>query len=243
MFAVFKREITSFFTSAMAYLIIGLFLLLNGLFLWVFKGDYNILDDGFSDLSNFFLLSPWVFLFLIPAITMKSFSEEKRLGTIELLVIKPVSLAHIVGGKFLAAFSLIVTALIPTLLYVYTLGVLNANNTSPDLGLAMGSYFGLLFLVANYVAMGIYASTITENQIVAFIAATTLCFLFYYGFDAIATLFGTGETVLFIRDLGMRSRVENMARGVLDTRDIIYFMSFALFFLYMAILQLKSLKH
>jgi ABC-2 type transport system permease protein len=242
MLAIFKREITSFFTSPIAYLVIGLFLLFNGLFLWVFRSGFNIFDYGFADLSNFFLLTPWILIFLIPAITMKSFSEERRLGTIELLFIKPISLLQIITGKFMASIGLILITLLPTLLYTYSIGQLGAIPWNMDLGMALGSYFGLLFLVAGYAAIGIFSSTITDNQIVAFIVGLILCFIFYYGFEALATLFSHGDLVLFIRSLGMKARVESMARGVLDTRDIVYFLSVACFFLFLSVIQLKTLK-
>jgi ABC-2 type transport system permease protein len=242
MLAIFKREITSFFASPIAYLVVGLFLLFNGLFLWVFRDGFNIMDYGFADLSNFFLLSPWVFLFLIPAITMKSFAEERKLGTIELLFIKPLSMWQIAMGKFLAALVLAVIALLPTLLYAYTIQELVAPEGRLDMGMTLGSYLGLLFLIANYIAIGIFTSSVTDNQIVAFISGLVLCFVFYYGFEALSTLFGDGGMVLFIRQLGMKSRVDSIARGVLDSRDIIYFLSLAGLFLYMATIQLKSLR-
>lgn len=242
MLAIFKREIASFFTSPIAYLVIGLFLTFTGLFLWVFRAGFNIFDYGFADLSNFFLLAPWVFLFLIPAITMKSFSEERRLGTIELLLIKPISMVQIVLGKFLAYTALILISILPTLLYAYSIGRLGTTPWNLDLGLAMGSYAGLFFLVANYTAIGIFSSVITDNQIVAFLVGLILCFLFYYGFEALATLFSQGDLVLYIRSLGMKMRAENMARGVLDTRDVVYFLSFAGFFLFLSVLRLKTLQ-
>ena len=143
MIAIFKREIQSFFTSPIGYLVVGLFLVLNGLFLWVFKGPFNIFEYGFADLGNFFLLAPWVFLFLIPAITMKSFSEEKKLGTLELLFIKPISLWETVIGKFLGTFCLALIAILPTLLYVYTISQLGVTIGNLDMGMVLGSYFGL----------------------------------------------------------------------------------------------------
>ena len=242
MLAIFKREFSSFFTSPIAYLVIGLFLLLTGLFLWVFGGVFNIPEYGFADLGNFFLLAPWVFLFLIPAITMKSIAEERKSGTIELLLIKPISVARIVVGKFLAAFGLVIVALLPTLLYAYTIGQLGATPWNYDSGMMLGSYFGLLFLVSAYAAIGIFASSLTDNQVVSFIGSLVLCFIFYYGFEALSTLFSDGNSVLFVKNLGMMSRVENMAGGLLDTRDIIYFLSLTFIFLYLASLQLKNLR-
>ncbi len=239
MLAIFKREIQSFFTSSIGYLTIGLFLSLNGLFLWVFKGRFNIFEYGFADLGNFFLLAPWVFLFLIPAITMKSFSEEKKLGTLELLLIKPIGLRHLVLGKFLGAFALVLIALFPTSLYAYTVSQLGTTVGNLDTGLVIGSYLGMVFLVACYVAIGLFASTLSENQIVAFIVAVLLCFFLFYGFEGISTLFPEGNTAIVVKDLGMQAHFDGIARGVVDTRDLVYFVSVAAFFLFLTTLQLK----
>lgn len=240
MIAIFKREIQSFFTSPIGYLVIGLFLVLNGLFLWVFKGPFNIFEYGFADLGNFFLLAPWVFLFLIPAITMKSFSEEKKLGTLELLFIKPISLWETVIGKFSGTFCLALIAILPTLLYVYTISQLGVTIGNLDMGMVLGSYFGLLFLIATYTAIGLFASTLSENQIVAFIIGMVLCFMMLYGFESLATILPSGTMMLFVEQIGMKAHFESIARGVLDTRDIIYFTSLTLFFLYLSINQLKN---
>ncbi len=243
MLSIFKREIRSFFTSPIGYLVIGLFLVLNGLFLWVFKGPFNIFDAGFADMGSFFLLSPWVFLFLIPAITMRSFSEEKKIGTLELLFIKPISIWNMVLGKFLGTFCLAIIALLPTLLYVYTLSELGSTVGNIDLGLVMGSYFGTLFLIACYTCIGLFTSTLSENQIVAFLLGMLCCFAFYYGFEGVASLFSEGETTIFIQKLGMKAHFESIARGVLDTRDLVYFVSLSTFFLFLTVVQLKQLNN
>lgn len=239
MIPIFKREIQSFFTSTVGYLVIGLFLVLNGLFLWVFEGPFNIFEYGFADLSNFFLLAPWVFLFLIPAITMKSFSEEKKLGTLELLFIKPISVWQTVLGKFFGTFVLGLIALAPTLIYVYTVSRLGTIVGNLDIGLVVGSYFGTIFLMTCYTAVGLYASTLSENQIVAFIIGFVLCFLLYYGFDGLSTLFDNGEASLFIANFGMKQHFESISRGILDTRDLVYFIALALFFLFLTVVQLN----
>lgn len=241
MLAIFKREIQSFFNSPIGYMVVGLFLVLNGLFLWVFKGPFNIFDYGFADLSNFFLLAPWVFLFLIPAITMKSFSEEKKLGTLELLFIKPLSIWQTVLGKFLGTFVLALIALIPTLLYVYTVSELGTIKGNLDMGLVLGSYFGTVFLMACYTSIGLFASTLSENQIVAFIIGLVLCFVFYYGFEGISTLVTSGRSSYSWQVLGMKYHFESIARGVLDTRDLIYFLSVTLFFLFLTVSQLTNM--
>ena len=227
MIAILKKEINSFFASPIGYLVIAIFLLLNGLFLWVFKGDFNIIDYGFADLSPFFLLAPWILIFLIPAVTMRSFADEKKQGTLELLLTKPISHLQIVLGKYFGAFVLIILALIPTLLYVYTVYQLGNPSGNLDMASVVGSYFGLLFLIAAYTAIGVFASTISDNQIVAFIIAVFLCFFFYIGFEGL----GDFTSSTFIDNLGMSAHFKSMSRGVLDTRDIIYFLSVTIFFL------------
>lgn len=234
------REIKSFFGSPIGYLVIAIFLLLNGLFLWVFDGEYNILESGFVDLSPFFTLAPWILIFLIPAVTMRSFSDEKKQGTIELLLTKPLSIWQIVNGKFLGAFLLIVIALVPTLVYVYVISSLGAPEGNIDLGSTMGSYFGLLFLIAAYTAIGIFTSTISDNQIVAFLLAVFLCFVFYYGFEGIANYSKGFENA--IARIGMNYHFKSMSRGVIDTRDVLYFVSLAFLFLSFTVFKLKSLK-
>jgi ABC-2 type transport system permease protein len=238
MFAILKKEINSFFASPIGYLVIGIFLILNGLFLWFFKGDFNILDYGFADLSSFFLLTPWILIFLIPAVTMRSFSDEKKQGTLELLLTKPISHFRIVLGKYFGAFILILIALIPTLLYVYTVYQLGNPVGNLDLGSTLGSYFGLLFLVASYTAIGVFASTLSDNQIVAFIAAVFICFVFYIGFEGLAEFLSSD----FVEQLGMSSHFKSMSRGVLDSRDIIYFLSVTFFFLWLTKLNINQAK-
>ena len=236
MLAILKKEINTFFASPIGYLVIAIFLLLNGLFLWLFKGEYNILDFGFADASSFFLLAPWILIFLIPAVTMRSFSDEKKQGTLELLLTKPISHTNIVLGKYFGAFVLILIALIPTLLYVYTIYQLGNPVGNLDVGSTLGSYFGLLFLIASYTAIGVYASTLSENQIVAFITSVFICFVFYIGFEGIADFTSSN----FIEQLGMSTHFKSMSRGVLDTRDIIYFLSITVFFLMLTKLNINK---
>lgn len=238
--AILLREINSFFGSPIGYLVIAIFLILNGLFLWVFDGDFNILNSGFADLSPFFTLAPWILIFLIPAVTMRSFSDEKKQGTLELLLTKPLSITSIVNGKFFAALLLIAIAIIPTLLYVWVIYGLGLPEGNIDLGSTIGSYFGLFFLIAAYAAIGIFTSTLSDNQIVAFILAVFLCFIFYFGFEGIASYFGTFQPI--VSRIGMDSHFKSMARGVLDTRDILYFVSIAVLFLALTVYKLKALK-
>jgi ABC-2 type transport system permease protein len=235
MFAILKKEINSFFASPIGYLVIAIFLILNGLFLWIFKGEFNVMDYGFADLSAFFLLAPWILIFLISAVTMRSFSDEKKQGTLELLLTKPISHLEIVLGKYFGTIILIIIALIPTLLYVYTVYELGSPIGNLDMGSTLGSYFGLLFLIASYTSIGVFTSTLSDNQIVAFILSVFLCFLFYIGFEGVSEF--TSST--FVEQLGMSYHFKSMGRGVIDTRDVIYFLSVSFFFLTITKLNLN----
>ncbi|HEY0045493.1 MAG TPA: gliding motility-associated ABC transporter permease subunit GldF [Flavobacterium sp.] len=237
--SILLREIKSFFGSPTGYLVIAIFLLLNGLFLWVFEGEFNILNSGFADLSPFFTISPWILIFLIPAVTMRSFSDERKQGTLELLLTKPLSVWQIVQGKFFGAMLLIVIAIIPTFIYVYVISMYGMPEGNIDMGSTVGSYFGLLFLIASYTAIGVFTSALSENQIVAFILSVFLCFFFYFAFEGISTFLG-GQGLL--ENLGMESHFRSMSRGVLDSRDIIYFLSICILFLSFTVYKLKSLR-
>lgn len=229
MLAILKKEFNAFFSSPIGYLVIAVFLVINGLFLWVFDGDFNILNAGFADLSSFFFLAPWIFIFLIPAVTMRSFSDEYNSGTIEILKTKPISDWQIVLGKYFASYLLIICALIPTLIYVYSVSNLASPIRNIDIGSLLGSYFGLLFLVGTYTAIGVFSSTLSSNQIVAFIIAVSISFFLFFGFDSMASLFG--NDAYSIQNLGMNQHFKSMSRGVIDTRDLIYFISITVFFL------------
>ena len=235
MLAILKKEIQTFFATPVGYLVIGVFLITNGLFLWVLKGEYNIFDYGFADLSGYYFLAPGLFLFLIPAITMKSFSEEKKQGTLELLLTKPISLTQLILGKYLGALSLIIIALIPTLLYIYTVHQLGNPVGNIDLGSAIGAYTGLLGVAMIYSAIGIFASTVSNNQIVSFILAVILCFIMYFGFDTLSE-----STTNSISLIGIKSHFENISKGIIDTRDVIYFISTSALFLYITKLILAK---
>ncbi|MEE9407867.1 MAG: gliding motility-associated ABC transporter permease subunit GldF [Polaribacter sp.] len=238
MITILKKEFNSFFASPIAYLVIGVFLLINGLFLWVFKDNYNILNAGFADINPFFFLAPWVFLFLIPAITMKSFADEFNNGTIELLKTKPISDWQIVLGKFWASLLLVVVALIPTLTYVYTVYQLGNPIGNLDFGSTIGSYIGLLFLASTYTAIGLFTSTLSKNQIVAFILGVFITFILFYGFDAVSTSFGNES--ITVKKIGINEHFKSISRGVIDTRDIIYFISVTVFFLFITKTRLEN---
>ncbi len=237
--AVLLKEIKSFFGSPIGYLVIGVFLLINALFLFVFEGDYNILNSGFADMSSFFTIAPWIFVFLIPAVTMRTISEERRQGTLELLVTKPLTSLEIVLGKFFGCILLIAIAVLPTLIYVKTISYFAMPVGNIDLGSIVGSYIGLLFLIFAYTAIGVFSSSVSENQIVAFIIAAVLCFAIYFGFSGISAYAGIfGEN---IASLGMDFHFKSMARGVIDTRDVVYFISVATLFLASTTFRLKTL--
>ncbi len=238
MLAILKKEINSFFVSPIGYLVIAVFLILNSLFLWVFKGEFNILNFGFADLSAFFLLAPWVLIFLIPAVTMRSFADEKKQGTLELLLTKPISKFNLVLGKFFGSLILIIIALLPTLLYVYTVYQLGNPTGNLDVGSVIGSYFGLIFLAAAYTAIGVFSSSLSSNQIVVFIYAVLICLFFYIGFEGIAEL----NSSFYLDKLGMSLHYKSMSRGVLDSRDLVYFLSITLFFLALTKLKINTSK-
>lgn len=238
--SIIIREIKSFFGSPIGYLVIGLFLISNGLFLWVFEGEYNILNSGFADLSPFFAIAPAVLIFLIPAVTMRSFSDEKKQGTLELLLTKPVSIWQIVTGKFLGSIFLICIAIIPTFLYVKVISDLSMPEGNIDMGSTIGSYLGLLLLISSYSAIGIFTSTLSENQIIAFIISITLCFFFYFGFESLSQIIPNVQTQISV--LGMQNHFKSIGRGVIDTRDVIYFVSITILFLSFTVYNLKSIK-
>jgi len=236
MISILKKELNSFFASPIGYLVIAVFLIINGLFLWVFNGDFNILNAGFADLNSFFFITPWFFLFLIPAITMRTFSDEFRLGTIEILKTKPISNWQIVLGKFFGAFVLIILALIPTLIYVFSILKLGNPVNNLDIGSTVGSYLGLLCIACTYTAIGLFTSTFSNNQIVAFIIAVIISFFIFYGFEALADL-NISES---LRSFGMFDHFKSISRGVIDTKDIIYFLSVTVFFLFLTRLKLDA---
>ncbi|MDE1207958.1 gliding motility-associated ABC transporter permease subunit GldF [Tenacibaculum larymnensis] len=238
MLPLLKKEFNSFFASPIAYLVIGVFLLVNGLFLWVFKDNFNILNAGFADLNSFFYLAPWLFLFLIPAITMKSFADEFNSGTIEILKTKPLTDWQIVMGKFFAALLLVIIALLPTLTYAYTVYQLGSPVGNLDVGSTIGSYLGLLFLASTYTAVGLFTSTLSNNQIVAFIVSVFITFALFYGFDAVGSSLGNSGYAL--QQFGINEHFKSISRGVVDTRDLIYFISVTFFFLFITKQQLKN---
>ncbi len=242
MWSIFRKEINLFFSSLIGYIVIAVFLIVLGLFMFVFP-DTSLLNYGFASMDQLFDLAPNIFVFLIPAITMRSFAEERQTGTIELLLTRPISDWQVVMGKFLASLLLVVIALLPTLMYYYTVYQLGDPKGNIDSGAILGSYLGLLFLSAGFVAIGIFASVLTRNQIVAFLAAALLCFLFFWGFDYFSRLpflVGRGDDV--VQQFGMLWHYNSLSRGVLDTRDLLYFLSLGGFFLFLTLLIVERRK-
>jgi len=230
MWSVCKKEFRQFFSSLTGYIAIIVFLLLNGLFLFVFP-DTNLLDFGYATLDNFFELAPWILLLLVPAITMRSFADEFRSGTFEILQTKPLRRWQIVMGKYAGALGVVLIALAPTIIYAFSVQQLAAQG-GIDMGGTIGSYIGLLFLAAVFVAIGICCSSFTANAVVAFIAAAFLCFVLYIAFGAISRLPALASGLdYYVEMLGIDFHYRSVSRGVLDSRDVIYFLSVITFFL------------
>jgi ABC-2 type transport system permease protein len=242
MYSLFVKEVSGFFNSLTGYIVIILFLLLNSLFMWVFEGPMNLLDGGYATLDTLFTLAPWVFLMLIPAVTMRSFADEKRMGTLDLLRIRPLSEWQIVLAKYFASMLLVLLALLPTLFYYFSVIALGHPAGNIDHGGTWGSYAGLLFLAGGYAAIGIFCSSLTDNLIIAFLMAAFLSLVFCYGFEQVAGLISTGKAGTFILNLGISEHYSSMSRGVIDSRDVIYFLALILVFLLLTHYRLKTEK-
>ncbi len=240
--ALYLKELRSFLSSIIGYIFIAIFLILNSLFLWVFSYETNILDGGTADLRSFFGISPIIFLILIPAITMRSFSEEKRTGTIELLFTRPISDFSIIFTKYLAGLTLVIISILPTVIYYFTVHALGEPVGIVDDGATITSYLGLILVGACLVSVGIFASSITDSQIVSFILAMFLSWFMFMGLDLLAVFSQFGGLDLVLRNMGIMEHYDSIQRGVLDTRDLIYFVSFAAVFLLSTKLVLQSRK-
>jgi ABC-2 type transport system permease protein len=242
MYTLLKKEINVFLSSLIGYIVIAVFLLINGLFIWIFPMEFNVLRFGYASLDGLFIIAPFVFLFLIPAVTMRLFADEQRSGSMELLLTKPVSDLQIILSKYFAGLLLVIGAILPTLIYVAAIYFLGLEVGNLDKGGIMGSYLGLLFLSAAFVATGVFASSLTDNQIVAFIIAVFLCGFAYIGFESIHNLELMGRFDLFIKSLGINAHYVSMSRGVIDTRDVIYFVSYIALFLSFTLVSLQRRK-
>ena len=224
MLTIFKKEINGFFGSLVGYIVMIVFLTGTGLFMWVFP-QTNVLKYGFADMETLFMLSPYLFLFLIPAITMRSFAEEKKTGTIELLFTRPLTDWQIILGKYFAAWALVLFALLPTLIYYYSVYQLGSPVGNIDSAGTMGSYIGLVLLGGVFTAIGIFASAITKDQIVSFVVALVLCFVMYQGFSAISNAENTDWFSYMIVQIGIEYHYASVRKGLIDSRNVIYFLS------------------
>ncbi|MBA7576966.1 hypothetical protein ES708_18812 [subsurface metagenome] len=238
--SLYKKEITDFFSSITGYIVVIVFLVVNGLFLWVFPGEMNILDAGYASLDTLFVIAPWVFLFLVPAVTMRAFSDEKKSGTLDLLLTRPISEMQIVLAKYFANVTVAAIALLPTFIFYGSVIMLGNPTGNIDSGGTWGSYLGLFLLAAVYVSIGLFASSLTENTIVAFVSAVLLCFFLYLGFNSVGYLSLTGKTGNFILNLGIDAHYKSMQRGVIDSRDLVYFLSVIFLFLFFTQAKLRS---
>lgn len=242
MFSIYFKELNAFFSSLIGYISITVFLVATGMFVWVFP-DTAILEYGYASLDPLFTIAPWVFMFLIPALTMRSFSEEYSTGTIELLVTKPISDNQIIFGKYFAALSLVFFSIIPTSVYYYSVYQLGFPVGNLDSGGILGAYIGLFFLAASFVAIGLFASSLSKNQIVAFVLAIFLSFTFYMAFEFISKIgvFYAGLDSI-IQWMGINYHYSSISRGVIDTRDIVYFLSLIALFLHLSKVSFQSRK-
>lgn len=241
MLTIFRKELSSFLSSLIAYITIAVFLLVVGLFVWIFP-DTSIIDYGFATLDSLFNIAPWVFMFLIPAITMRSFSEEKKSGTIELLVTRPITDLQIILGKYFAGLVLVLFSILPTIIYYYSIYQLGSVKGNIDGGAVFGSYIGLLLLGGCFVAVGLFASAISDNQIVAFIIAVFISFICFAGFDSFSALSLFGRVDTLIAGFGINDHYKSISRGVMDSRDVLYFLSFISLFVLMTKTALESRK-
>jgi ABC-2 type transport system permease protein len=234
------KEIQGFFSSLMGYIVIVVFLVTNGLFMWVFPGDLNVLDSGYATLDSLFTMAPWIFLFLVPAVTMRMFAEEKKTGTLEFLLTKPLPDLKIILAKYFGALILVLLSLLPCLVYFGSVSLLGNPPGNLDTGGTWGAFIGLFFLAAIYVAIGILASVLSENQIIAFIIAVLLSFLAYTGFDYLASLPALQSFDTFILNLGINEHYKSISRGVVDSRDIIYYLAVISLFIMVTKVKLQS---
>lgn len=237
---LFKKEFRSFFTSATGYIVLALFLLGTGLFLWVLPGGFNVLDGGYAQLDGLFTLAPWLYLFLCPAVTMRLFAEERSQGTLEVLFTRPASKWSLVIGKALSGWALVVMALLPTIVWYITLNFMAEPFGNVDHGAFWGSFIGLILLAGIYCAVGTFASSVSSNQIVAFILAATLCFVLFYGFALVGSLVHSGDLSRIIKSFGIDDHYKSMSRGVIYSLDLLYFFLLSTLFVWLTKLQISK---
>ncbi len=242
MLSLLRKEIRSFFSSLTGYFILSIFLIATGLFVWVFPGNSNPLETGYANLDVLFEMAPWIYLFLIPAVCMRLFAEERKQGTIELLLTRPISDIGIVLAKYFAGLLVVAFSLVFCWVYYYSIYHLGNPVGSVDSGAFWGSFIGLFLLAAVYVSIGVFASSVTDNQIVAFLLALIFCFFFYIGFDYLADLSSFQSAQSFVISMGINEHYRSVSRGIIDSRDLLYFFGIIITFLLMTRTVLQSRK-
>lgn len=242
MISLYRKEIQGFFSNLTGYIVIIIFLLANSMVMWLFSGNLNILDAGYATIEPLFIISPWIFLFLVPAITMRTFTEEQQSGTLDLLLSRPLTEMQIVISKYLASVTLLLFSLLPCLIYFLSVFLLGNPQGNIDTGGTWGSLIGLFFLGAVYASIGVLSSSLTDNMIIAFLIALSLCFVFCFGFDELAKIRmfkGISTVIMYI---GINEHYKSVSRGVIDLRDIIYFISVITVFVMLTRTRLASKK-
>ena len=242
MFSLYLKELRSFLSSIIGYVFILIYLIASGLFHWILSYNTNLLEGAEADLIPFFNLSPVILLILIPAITMRSIAEERRTGTIELLFTKPISDLGIILAKYFAGVTLMIIAIIPTIVYFFSMYYMGKPIGIIDLGASLTSYLGLILLGSVFVSIGIFASSLTSSQIVSFILARFLCWFIYDGLELLGSFSQVGDSDAIIRYFGISSHYNSIKKGLVDTSDIVYFISVIFLFLYASLSSVKSLK-
>jgi len=238
--SIFIKEINSFFSSIVGYVALLVFLIACGLFLWIIP-QYSILEYGYASMDRFFEIAPWLLLLLVPAVTMRSFADEFRTGTIEWLYTKPVTDIDIILGKYFATLALILFAILPTLIYVYTIHTLSFVDVDLDSGAIIGSYIGLFFLAATFAAVGVFCSSLTANQVVGFLISLLACYLLYTGFEQLSKLPQASHGIdYYLSMIGMEFHYNSISRGVIDSQDVVYFLSVIVLFVSLTRFSLNS---
>lgn len=242
MLSLLRKEMRTFFSSLTGYFILSIFLIATGLFVWVFPSNSNPLDTGYANLDVLFEIAPWIYLFLVPAVCMRLFAEERKQGTIELLLTRPISDMGIVMAKYLAGLLVLAFTLLFCLVYYYSIYYLGSPVGNVDSGAFWGSFIGLFLLAAVYVSIGVFASSLTDNQVVAFLLALLFCFFFYIGFDYLGDLKRLESIQTFIISMGIKEHYRSISRGIIDSRDLLYFFGIVFSFLTMTRTVLQSRK-
>ena len=243
MWAIAKRELFIFFSGEIGYLIMGAFITVSTLFLWFFDTDFNLLNSGFADLNSFFVLGPWLLMFLIPALCMRSFSEERHTGTIELLLTKPLTLWEIILGKYIGIMLLVMIVFLTTFIYFFALHDLRLNSIPLDWGITLIAYLGLVLLSSVFVAIGLLSSLMTKNQVTAFMLALLLCFIQFFLWKGIADLMLDSKTYNLFNQLGIFEHYLNLRQGLISIKDLIYFIALNHVFLYLSSIVLLKIKN